>query len=208
MSPDAGEPVIAWPAARHCVSDRSWPTRSGSRLRAALIRTGGLQVRTNCIAALVAAALAAAPGTRASAQDMGEAVAGLAALAILGAIMSQTVDDAPDRTLGRLVTRGYAPPRLPAPAVRPLPGRCELADWRNQGVHGEKCLRRAGVHTDWLPRGCRFASGRGHRYAFDARCLQHGAFALDRPPSCTRAQLPGRPLRPVGARGQMPTWGR
>jgi hypothetical protein len=151
-------------------------------------------MRKALLGCLVVVALALAPGKPAVAADnTGRVIAGLAVLAIAGAIIANRAK-ADDRTLDRskMVRRHGRRPYVAPPAYAPfgqfgqfgreyrqarsyrgLPDYCRLP--KAPVLYGGGCLRAAGIRLETLPRRCavRLLGGHGRRVAFDARCLRH-----------------------------------
>jgi hypothetical protein len=148
-------------------------------------------MRKELFAGLVAATLALVPGKPAvAAYDKVRVIAGLAALAVAGAILADRAQ-AEERWHGRkgavrrLDRRPYAVPPSYAPfgqfgrsyrgarGFRGLPEYCRLP--KAPVLYGGRCLRSAGIRLERLPRHCavRLPGGHGRRVAFDARCLRH-----------------------------------
>ena len=156
------------------------------------------------LAPILAITLAVAPVPRAAAAglDAHRAAAGLAVLAVVGAVLQQRAGDGGER----IVTGGYNPRSKPqraeerrfehrgdAPRVQPhrrqarpeLPATCRTyvgTGGRDRLVYGARCLERHVARPGLLPREClrRVESGRGPERVYLARCLRHDGWALAR----------------------------
>lgn len=120
--------------------------------------------------------------------DVAKVLAGLAALAIIGAAINEAQDDNRRRDH---VTRQpvYTPP--PPPRTRPLPpriarydlpGSC-LRDFRGYNgrkLLGKRCLENNYRHAASLPQSCQvtFWNGRKYRTAYKPRCLNKNGYRI------------------------------
>lgn len=140
------------------------------------------------VSATVAVTAFAAAPARASDHDLARALAGLAALAIIGKAIH-------DRNEKDRVSKNYVePPRhrikpRPLPnrvARKNLPGECLREIRSNHGhsrrVLSARCLERNYRYSNDLPRSCarQVETQRGWRWAYGARCLRHNGYQIAR----------------------------
>jgi len=128
----------------------------------------------------------AAPA-RADADDLAKALAGIAALAIIGKA-SHDRRDRDEVNKRQHVHRDHKlkPRPLPKRAARnALPAQCLRQAESDRGqirVFGARCLERNYRFANQLPRGCteRVWTQRGWRWAYGARCLRRQGFEVAR----------------------------
>lgn len=144
------------------------------------------------IAAVIAMTVAitgfAAAPARADTDDLAKALAGIAALAIIG----KAINDRNDRdhvTHNQHIYRPHTlhPKPLPQRVHRyALPERCirQLETHRGQTrkVFGARCLERHYRHANRLPRNCarQIETHRGWRWVYGARCLRENGYRVAR----------------------------
>lgn len=144
------------------------------------------------IAAVVTATIAitafsAAPA-RADDRDLARALAGIAALALIGKAIHDRNEK--DRVTHNQHTHRnqYIQPRpLPERVARKnLPGKC-VREVRNHNgkvrrVLGARCLERNYRFSNQLPRSCvrQVETHRGWRWAYGARCLRNNGYQIAR----------------------------
>ena len=148
---------------------------------------------TSVVAAAIAiTGLSATPARAADGSDVARFLAGLAALAIVGAAIRESRDrdkqvvsrrDVPFAPPPRQYHQGKLKPRpLPPGLARRavLPGQCLRSFDARHGqarLFGQRCLEKNYRHAGSLPQICaqRIRTKRGPRYGYDPRCLrQHG----------------------------------
>ncbi len=148
------------------------------------------------IALILAAALAvvglSARPARADSEEAARVLAGLAALAFIGAIIRDSQNDVPVASQGR--PNYPAPPRHGQPAPRPLPPKVSRLDLpakclvQGTGRHGTgrilgaQCLEKNYRHMGTLPRGCRVQRWDGWRMrtGYAPACLKQRGYRLTR----------------------------
>ena len=159
-------------------------------------------MRPSLIAPILAIALAVAPVPRAAAAELDahRVVAGLAALAIVGAVLQQRGGGGGERIVTggysprpepqrgeerRFETRGYAPHLQPhCRQIRPaVPAVCRTyigSGGRDRLAYGARCLERQVARSELLPREClrRVRTDRGPSRVYFARCLRRDGWAL------------------------------
>lgn len=120
-------------------------------------------------------------------EDVAKVIAGLAALAILGAAINKANDNDHDGYVAR--RPAYTPPPVYRPKPLPrrvarynLPGKClrEFRGFSGRKLLGEKCLRKNYRHVARLPQNCRvtFWNGRKNKTAYKSRCLMRNGYRI------------------------------
>ena len=130
--------------------------------------------------------LSAAAPARADSEDLARALAGIAALAIIGKAIHDRRKD--DDVVTRRTGRGPIIEPRPLPrrvARRALPAQCLRHAETDRGprrVFGARCLERHYRHAHTLPRDCgrRVWTHRGWRYGYGVRCLRNRGYEIAR----------------------------
>lgn len=144
---------------------------------------------------VVVAGIGAAAPARADAEDVAKVLAGIAALAIIGAAIEDARDDRspppayvpPQRPpVVHVPPRQYVPRPLPPQVARyNLPGQCLRIVKTRYGadrVFGAHCLQRRYAYAASLPSRCaqRLPAPRGWAAGYDAGCLQASGYRIVR----------------------------
>jgi hypothetical protein len=140
-------------------------------------------------ATAIAGFAASAAPARADAEDVAKALAGIAALVIIG----KAIEDRNDRRDRGHVTQNYHRP-LPQVTPRPLPPQVQRkflpasclrsvqTRRGEQSFFGARCLQQNYRHANRLPQACsvQVPTQRGWRYGYDPRCLRQSGYRIAR----------------------------
>lgn len=136
-------------------------------------------------AAIAVTALSAAPA-RADSDDIARFIAGIAALAIIGAAIEDARDDPAPVVRRQVNPRHYSVAPRPVPprvSRKVLPGEC-LRNVRTRDgearVFTQRCLNNNYRHASQLPRACarQFRTDRGVRWGYRPRCLRDRGYTI------------------------------
>ena len=129
----------------------------------------------------------AAPA-RANSDDLAKALAGIAALAIIGKVIhDRNKEDRVTRNFNTYQPQVIRPKPLPNRVVRKtLPAQCirqvDTRHGKTRRVLGARCLERNYRFANRLPRSCarQIETQRGWRWAYGARCLRNNGYQIAR----------------------------